>query len=79
MGPFYKDGWIVEKGLGADEAVVVDGVQKVQPGMVVRAAAYTPPAPPVAATSQAAAGTPAPPAAAPTPAAGTAGAAPAQR
>ncbi len=43
MGPFYKDGWVVEKGLGAGEAVIVDGVQKVQPGMAVRVAAYAPP------------------------------------
>ena len=35
MGPFHGDGWVVEKGLGANEAVIVDGVQKVQAGMPV--------------------------------------------
>jgi membrane fusion protein, multidrug efflux system len=40
VGLWYGDDWIVEKGLGPDEAVVVDGVQRVQPGIAVRASPY---------------------------------------
>jgi len=43
MGPWYKDDWVVEKGLGAGETVIVDGVQKVRPGAEVKTSPYTPP------------------------------------
>ncbi|MFM1991459.1 MAG: hypothetical protein RJA99_4416, partial [Pseudomonadota bacterium] len=44
VGAWLKDDWIVEKGLGAGETVVVDGHQKLQPGAQVRPVAWTPPA-----------------------------------
>lgn len=37
VGEWVKDEWIVDKGLAAGESVIVDGVQKVQPGVVVNA------------------------------------------
>jgi membrane fusion protein (multidrug efflux system) len=40
MGSWYGDDWIVEKGLGPGDTVVVDGVQRVQPGVTVRASPY---------------------------------------
>ena len=33
VGAWYGDDWIVDKGLGPNETVVVDGVQRVQPGI----------------------------------------------
>ena len=60
VGEWLKDDWIIEKGLIAGDNVVVDGVQRVQPGMPVRPAPYEP------RPAGAPAGTPAPaPAAAP--------------
>jgi membrane fusion protein (multidrug efflux system) len=39
--------WVVDSGLAPGDRVVVDGVQKIMPGVPVRAVAYTPPpAPP---------------------------------
>ena len=38
VGEWVKDDWIVEKGLAADDRVIVDGVQRVQPGMTVNPA-----------------------------------------
>ena len=35
VGEWVGDEWIIEKGLVAGERVVVDGVQRVQPGMTV--------------------------------------------
>ena len=35
VGEWVGDEWIIEKGLLAGERVVVDGVQRVQPGMTV--------------------------------------------
>ena len=35
--------WIVEKGLAAGDRVVVDGIQKIMPGVPVRPVAYVPP------------------------------------
>ena len=67
VGAWLGDQWIIEKGLGAGEQVVVDGQQRLQPGAPVRATPATPPA---------AAAAP-PPATAPTP--GAAPAAPAAR
>ena len=43
MGPWYKDEWIVEKGIGPGETVIVDGIQKVRPGATVTATPYTGP------------------------------------
>jgi membrane fusion protein (multidrug efflux system) len=42
VGEWVKEDWIVEKGLSAGETVVVEGVQKIQPGMMVRATPYQP-------------------------------------
>lgn len=38
--------WVVDSGLAPGDRVVVDGVQKIMPGVPVRAVAYTPPAAP---------------------------------
>jgi membrane fusion protein (multidrug efflux system) len=43
MGPWYKEDWVVEKGLGADEMVIVDGIQKVRPGIEVKTSPWTGP------------------------------------
>jgi membrane fusion protein (multidrug efflux system) len=45
VGEWFKDDWIIEKGLIGGDTVVVDGLQRVQPGMTVRPAAYQPKAP----------------------------------
>jgi membrane fusion protein (multidrug efflux system) len=37
VGTWLRDDWIIEKGLGAGEAVVVEGHQKLQPGAPVKA------------------------------------------
>jgi membrane fusion protein (multidrug efflux system) len=37
VGEWHKEDWIIEKGIAAGERVIVDGVQKVQPGITVRA------------------------------------------
>jgi membrane fusion protein (multidrug efflux system) len=42
VSEWVKDDWIIEKGLIDGDTVVVDGVQRVQPGMTVRPAAYQP-------------------------------------
>lgn len=42
VGDWINDDWIIDKGLVGGEMVVVDGVQKVQPGMTVRPAAWQP-------------------------------------
>jgi membrane fusion protein (multidrug efflux system) len=70
VGPWLKDDWIVEKGLGAGETVVVEGHQRLQPGAPVKAVPWTPPAPAAGAPDRAAASPGAP-------AAATTGAAPA--
>jgi len=44
LGAWYGEDWIVEKGLAAGEAVIVDGVQKVRPGMTVNVAPANAPA-----------------------------------
>jgi membrane fusion protein (multidrug efflux system) len=44
VGPWYRADWVIDKGLGAGELVIVDGVQKVQPGLSVRATAFVEPA-----------------------------------
>jgi membrane fusion protein (multidrug efflux system) len=36
VGAWHGDDWIVEKGLAAGERVIVDGVQRAQPGLAVR-------------------------------------------
>ena len=40
-GPLTDAGWIVEEGLKAGETVVVEGFQKIQPGMAVNPVAWT--------------------------------------
>ncbi|MFZ4759904.1 MAG: efflux RND transporter periplasmic adaptor subunit, partial [Burkholderiaceae bacterium] len=42
VGSWLKDDWIIEKGLGAGEMVVVDGHQRLQPGAPVKATPWTP-------------------------------------
>jgi membrane fusion protein, multidrug efflux system len=42
VGQWLRDDWIIEKGLGAGEMVVVDGYQKLQPGAPVKAVPWTP-------------------------------------
>ena len=42
VGSWLKDDWIIEKGLGAGEMVVVDGHQRLQPGVPVKAVPWTP-------------------------------------
>ncbi|MCZ8106997.1 MAG: efflux RND transporter periplasmic adaptor subunit [Burkholderiales bacterium] len=37
VGAWLKDDWIIEKGLGAGESVIVEGQQRLQPGVPVRA------------------------------------------
>jgi membrane fusion protein (multidrug efflux system) len=46
VGEWHKEDWIIEKGLGAGDRVVVEGVQRVQPGMTVRPVPYMPMASP---------------------------------
>lgn len=60
LGEWYGADWIVEKGLSAGERVVVEGLQRLQPGIAVRVAA---------APAGASAPAPAPGGAAPAPAA----------
>jgi membrane fusion protein (multidrug efflux system) len=42
VGEWVKDDWVIEKGLVAGDIVVVDGIQRIQPGMTVRPASYQP-------------------------------------
>lgn len=44
VGDWVKDGWLIEKGLAAGDQVIVEGIQKVQPGAVVKPTPYVPPA-----------------------------------
>lgn len=44
MGAWYGEDWIVEKGLAPGEQVIVDGVQKVRPGIEVKTAPADAPA-----------------------------------
>ncbi|MGZ9032087.1 MAG: efflux RND transporter periplasmic adaptor subunit [Burkholderiaceae bacterium] len=53
VGEWFKDDWVVEKGLIGGDTVVVDGLQRVQPGMTVRPAAYQPKPPGASAGSPA--------------------------
>jgi membrane fusion protein (multidrug efflux system) len=52
------DAWVVTAGLSQNERVVVDGLQKVRPGMVVQATEATPQATPAAALATADRGNP---------------------
>jgi len=64
----FADKWIVERGLAEGERVIVAGLQKVQPGAVVRvteapaAATPSPPATPASPAPSSSASTPTPPA-----------------
>jgi membrane fusion protein (multidrug efflux system) len=60
VGDWFKDDWVIEKGLIAGDMVVVDGVQRVQPGMTVRPVAWQPKPAGAAAPSPAPASAPAP-------------------
>jgi membrane fusion protein, multidrug efflux system len=42
VGEWFKDDWAIEKGLVAGDTVVVDGIQRIQPGMTVRPAPFQP-------------------------------------
>ena len=41
VGRGYQGRWIIKKGLKKGEKVIVEGTQKVRPGVVVNAKAYT--------------------------------------
>jgi len=60
VGAWFGDDWVIEKGLIGGDIVVVDGLQRVQPGMTVRPAAYQPKAPGAAAPAPAPAAAAAP-------------------
>jgi membrane fusion protein (multidrug efflux system) len=77
VGQWLRDDWIVEKGLGAGEVVVVDGYQKLQPGAPVKAVPWTPTPGPGAARAGAPGAPGAPGATGAAGAAGAPGAAPA--
>jgi membrane fusion protein (multidrug efflux system) len=53
--------WVIEQGLQRGDRVIVEGLQKVRPGMTVAAAAYAPPAPEGSPTKKASSETPAAP------------------
>ena len=40
VGPWFNDAWVIDKGLAPGESVIVDGLQKVQPGMLVKTAPF---------------------------------------
>ncbi|MCU0969045.1 MAG: efflux RND transporter periplasmic adaptor subunit [Rubrivivax sp.] len=40
LGDFYREQWVVEKGLAAGDRVIVEGVQRVQPGITVQPEPY---------------------------------------
>lgn len=42
VGEWVKHGWVIEKGLAAGDQVIVEGLQKVQPGATVKPTPYTP-------------------------------------
>jgi membrane fusion protein (multidrug efflux system) len=42
LGDWVRDQWVVEKGLVAGDRVIVEGVQRVQPGMTVQPVPYVP-------------------------------------
>ena len=44
VGEWVKDGWLIEKGLAAGDQIIVDGIQKVQPGATVKPTPYVSPA-----------------------------------
>ena len=43
MGPRIGEDWLVAKGLKVGDRVIVDGVQRLRPGMAVKASPYGPP------------------------------------
>lgn len=43
VGEWLNDGWIIEKGLAAGDKVIVDGIQKVQPGGPVKPTPFVAP------------------------------------
>lgn len=51
VGARIGSDWIIEQGLKPGEQVVIEGVQKVRPGMVVTPTPYQPTAPPTQATA----------------------------
>jgi membrane fusion protein (multidrug efflux system) len=57
--------WVISEGLRPGDRVVVEGVQKLRPGMVVTATPYAPPAPAGSPTKAASLETPTAPAATP--------------
>jgi membrane fusion protein, multidrug efflux system len=42
VGEWFGDDWIIEKGLGAGETVVVEGLQRLQQGAAVKPVPWTP-------------------------------------
>jgi membrane fusion protein (multidrug efflux system) len=47
LGDWIRDQWVVEKGLAAGDRVIVEGLQRVQPGMLVQPVPFAPAAAPV--------------------------------
>lgn len=45
VGAWHGSDWIIDRGLGAGETVVVDGLQRLRPGLTVAPTAWTAPAP----------------------------------
>jgi membrane fusion protein, multidrug efflux system len=45
VGEWFGPDWIIEKGLGAGESVVVEGIQRLQQGSMVSPSPWAPPAP----------------------------------
>ena len=42
VGEWYQGDWIIERGLGAGESVVVEGLQRLQPGATVKPVPWSP-------------------------------------
>jgi membrane fusion protein (multidrug efflux system) len=60
MGPRIGENWLVAKGLKVGDQVIVDGVQRLRPGIAVKATPYVAPPAPPAPPKNAAAAAPAP-------------------
>jgi membrane fusion protein (multidrug efflux system) len=65
VGQQVEGFWVIDEGLRPGERVIVEGLQKVRPGMVVTATPYAPPAPAASPTKAASVDTPTAPSATP--------------
>jgi membrane fusion protein (multidrug efflux system) len=59
VGEWFGSDWIIERGLGSGETVVVDGIQRLQQGATVRPVPWVPPSPAAGPGAAGAGGTPA--------------------